>query len=148
MNESRFFESAYRIINKYNAATKRPRAYGENKIQLYSAETHMIEVIGGEGRITTTQLAKNMAITKGAVSQTTTKLLKKGLIEKIAMEENPHAFYVVLTEEGKAVFDEHRRFHKEMTDRVDAVISTMSDEEKSKLDEILNTLDEILDSYE
>ena len=145
MEKADFFTSAYRIINKYNAASKRPRKYGKDGLILYSAETHMVEVIGDAGKITTTQLADRMAITKGAVSQTTAKLLEKGLIQK---ESKANGFFLVLTEEGQAVFEEHRRFHGQMTERIDAVLNSMSPESREGLREILAVLDEMLDQYQ
>ena len=140
-----FFTSAYRIIIKYNAASNRPRKYGKNGLILYSEETHMVEVIGDTGKITTTQLADCMAITKGAVSQTTAKLLEKGLIRK---ESKANGFFLVLTEDGQAVFEEHRTFHRQMTERIDEILNAMSPESREGLREILAVLDEMLDQYQ
>ena len=145
MDESKFFETAYRIINKYNAASKKPRKYGKDQMILYSAETHMIEVIGSAQKITTSQLAQNMAVTKGAVSQITAKLLQKGLIEKEAFVKNPHAFYVVLSPLGQEVYEEHRKFHEQMTHSIGEIYSKMSMESKVQLQEMIKVLDHMLD---
>ena len=83
-----FFEDTYGLINKYNQKTKTARQYGTEDL-LYSAEVHMIEMIGSYETITTTKLAEKLGITKGAVSQITRKLLEKNLIIKIpSIEEN------------------------------------------------------------
>lgn len=145
MNEGKFFETAYRIINKYNADSKKPRKYGKNQIILYSAETHMIEVIGAAKKITTSQLAQTMAVTKGAVSQITTKLLQKGLIAKETFAKNPHTFYVVLTPLGQEVYVEHRDYYEQMIQSVSGIYSEMSQESKEQLHEMIAVLDEILD---
>ena len=145
MDQAAFFTSAYRIINKYNAAAKRPRKYGKEGVVLYSAETHMVEVIGDAGKITTTQLAECMAITKGAVSQTTAKLLEKGMIRK---EDKPNGFFLSLTEKGQTVFTEHRSFHRQMTERIGAVLAAMTPESREGLQDILEVLDELLDQYQ
>ena len=145
MDQAEFFTAAYRIINKYNAASKRPRTYGPEGMVLYSAETHMLEVIGDRERITTTQLAEAMAITKGAVSQTTAKLLEKGLIQK---ETKPTGFFLSLTERGQEVFAEHRQFHSEMTERIGTVLAGMTQESREGLRQILAVLDELLDQYQ
>lgn len=147
MNQSYFFEKIYRIINKYNAKTKKPRQYGAHRILLYSSEVHMIEVIGIAGELTTTQIAGQMAITKGAVSQTTAKLLKKGLIQKNHIIDTSNTSLISLTEQGREVFKEHRKFHGEMLDKINSILYTSSDETKKKLDEILNIIDNELDNY-
>lgn len=147
MNKSLFFEKIYRIINKYNTKTKKPRQYGLNKILLYSSEVHMIEVIGVASELTTTQIADEMAITKGAVSQTTAKLLKKGLIQKKPVIDTPNTSLISLTESGKEVFKEHRKLHEEMINKINSILHESSDETKKKLDEILNIIDNELDNY-
>lgn len=147
MNKTHFFEQFYRIINKYNAKAKKPRQYGLNKILLYSSEVHMIEVIGTASELTTTQIADEMAITKGAVSQTTTKLLKKGLIQKTPIIDKPNTALISLTEQGKDVFTEHRKLHEQMIYRINSVLYTSSDETKKKLSEILSIIDNELDNY-
>lgn len=147
MSQTHFFEQIYRIINKYNAKAKKPRQYGPNKILLYSSETHMIEVIGAASELTTTQIADEMAITKGAVSQTTAKLLKKGLIQKTPIMDKPNTALISLTEQGKEVFTEHRKLHEQMIYRINNVLHTSSNETKEKLTEILNIIDNELDNY-
>ncbi len=74
-------ENAYRLINKYIQHSKTPKSYGTEDM-LYMSEVHMIEVIGSYEGITTTKLAAALGITKGAVSQTVSKLEKKAMINK------------------------------------------------------------------
>ena len=71
-----FFEDVYRIINKYNQKAKLPKTYGTEDL-LYMSEIHMIEIIGSEEEVTNGKLTKILGITKGAVSQTVTKLEEK-----------------------------------------------------------------------
>lgn len=144
MNKALFFEKLYRIVNKYNAKTKKPRQYGRDPVILYSSEVHMIEMIGAAAESTTTQIADAMAITKGAVSQTTAKLLRKGLIEKIPVVDSPNTALISLTERGQEVFEEHRKLHEQMIVEIDAILGTASEETSQKLNEILNVIDNAL----
>lgn len=144
MNKALFFEKLYRIVNKYNAKTKKPRQYGRDQMTLYSSEVHMIEMIGAAAESTTTQIADAMAITKGAVSQTTAKLLRKGLIEKIPVVDSPNTALISLTERGQEVFEEHRKLHEQMIVEIDAILGTTSEETSQKLNEILNVIDNAL----
>ena len=55
------FESSYRLLNKYNQKTQKPKHYGTDDL-LYAAEVHMIDTIGTHGEITTTFLAQLLGI--------------------------------------------------------------------------------------
>ena len=139
-----FFEHTYRLINKYNQKTKVAKTYGTEDL-LYSAEVHMIEIIGSYETITTTKLAKTLGITKGAVSQITHKLLKKNLIVKNPSTEKNNEVLISLTDKGRIVHSYHQNMHKKMMERIDSIISNLSDEGKTALVQIVQVIDESLD---
>lgn len=139
-----FFEDTYRLINKYNQKVKTAKHYGTVDL-LYSAEVHMIEMIGSYEAITTTKLAEKLSITKGAVSQITRKLLEKDLIIKIPSTEKNNEVLISLTDKGRIVYFYHQNMHKEMLKKIDLVLSDLSDEGKMALDQIIQIIDESLD---
>lgn len=139
-----FFENTYRLINKYNQKNKAAKTYGTED-SLYSAEVHMIEIIGSYETITTTKLAKTLGITKGAVSQITHKLLKKNLIVKNPSTEKNNEVLISLTDKGRIVHSYHQNMHKKMMERIDSIISNLSDEGKTALVQIVQVIDESLD---
>lgn len=139
-----FFENTYRLINKYNQKTKTAKTYGTEDL-LYSAEVHMIEIIGSYETITTTKLAKTLGITKGAVSQITHKLLKKNLIVKIPSTEKNNEVLISLTDKGRIVYSNHQNMHRKMMERIDSIICDLSDEGKTALVQIVQVIDESLD---
>lgn len=136
-----FFENTYRLINKYNQKTKTAKQYGTEDL-LYPAEVHMIEIIGTYEKITTTKLAEVLGITKGAVSQITRKLLEKNLITKVPSKEKTNQVLISLTEKGSIVYSCHRDMHKEMLDKIDELLSELSDEEKNALNKIIRVIEE------
>lgn len=139
-----FFESAYRLINKYNQKTKVAKTYGTEDL-LYSAEVHMIEIIGSYETITTTKLAKTLGITKGAVSQITYKLLMKNLIDKTPSTEKNNEVLIALTDKGRIVYSYHQNMHSKMMERIDSIICDLSEEGKTALLQIVQVIDESLD---
>lgn len=140
-----FLEDTYRLINKYNQKAKTPKHYGTDDL-LYSAEVHMIEMIGSYETITTTKLAEILGITKGAVSQITRKLLEKNLIVKIPSTEKNNEVLISLTDKGKIVYSYHQNMHGKMLARVDAVLCNLSDEGQMAFDQIIQIIDESLDN--
>ena len=141
--ENIILEKSYKIINKYNQKSKEVKKYGTEQY-IYPAEIHMIEVIGSHEKITTTQLADVLCITKGAVSQTTAKLLQKGLIIKIeSIKKNE--MYISLSEEGKIAYKNHRTLHKDMLDKINGILSNLPKESKDALEKIFEVIDKSLD---
>lgn len=139
-----YFEDTYRLINKYNQKTKTAKTYGTEDM-LYSAEVHMIEIIGSYETMTTTKLAKTLGITKGAVSQITNKLLVKNLIVKVPSTEKSNEILISLTDKGKIVYSYHQNMHQGMKEKIDSIICDLSDEGKTALAQIVRAIEDSLD---
>jgi DNA-binding MarR family transcriptional regulator len=81
---------------------------------LFRSEIHMIETVGKNPGVNVTRLAERMGVTKGAVSQTLTKLSRKKMISKRAVPGNEKEVAVELTGLGKTAFENHRLFHRQI----------------------------------
>ena len=139
-----FFEDTYRLINKYNQKSKVAKTYGTEDM-LYSAEVHMIEIIGSHKAITTTKLAEVLGITKGAVSQVTRKLLEKNLITKMPSKKKVNEVFISLTDKGKVVYAYHRNMHEEMISKIDLILSDLPKESKTAINKIMQAIEDSLD---
>lgn len=139
-----FFETSYKLLNKYTQKTQKAGHYGTDDL-LYAAEVHMIDAIGSRDGITTTELAQLLGITKGAVSQTCSKLLDKELIEKRVSAERKTEIYISLTEKGKLVFDYHLDMHRNARTKINSIIDGLSPECLSAMEEVIDALDNMLD---
>lgn len=147
MNGSYFFENWYRLTNKFNQKNKQARTYGTEHT-LFPSEAHMIEVIGTHGKINTTGLARALAVTKGAVSQMTGKLLAKGLIKKTPAPSGGKEMFIALTDAGLRVYDGHRALHSKMTARVESVLGELTQEQLEAVERLFDALDQSLDEME
>ena len=65
-----------------------------------------------------TRLAEYMGVTKGAISQTITKLARKRLVRKTYAEDNVKEILLDLTDLGWTGFHSHEQFHMELFDTV------------------------------
>lgn len=138
------FEKFYILVSKFNQKSKKPKYYGTEDL-LYPAEVHLIEIIGAHKRITTTEIAKVLSITKGAVSQVTNKLISKDLIVKEVSPIKANEVFIHLTEKGEKVFLYHREMHRDMIEKVNAELATLSPESRQALENIFIFLEESLD---
>lgn len=134
-----FLEKVYRLINLYNQKMKTPRHYGTDDL-LYPAEVHLLEVIGADKGITTTQLAQRLLVTKGAVSQTAAKLMEKGMIIKTPAPGQQREQLLTISEKGNVVFQYHRKMHGNMLEQVDGVLAQLPEENRAVLDDLLAVL--------
>lgn len=143
---NRFLERTYRIMNKYNGKTKKPKTYG-NEIYLHSAEVHMIEVIGSHEAITASEVAKILGISRSAVSQTITKLMEKELIQKQLIHPTNNEIALCLTKEGKNIYLYHLEYHKTMLDELNELADKLPEDSLTILQDMLDVIEHSLDQY-
>ena len=65
-----------KILHLYSVIGRKPKDYGTGDL-LYIAEIHTITMVGNNHQINMTQLAEIMGVTRGAISQTIRKLVKR-----------------------------------------------------------------------
>ncbi len=97
----------------------------------------LAKIAGDEG-ITQQEVAEQLLVTKGNVSQLLTKLEQQGLIEK---RQQGHANHLYVTSKGQALLDEITPNHD---DFITARMSQLSDEELRQLNDLLRKLDKRL----
>jgi DNA-binding MarR family transcriptional regulator len=83
-------------------------------IPLFRKEIHILQAVGRFPKINITSLAKYMRVTKGAVSQTVSRLVGKGMIRKQYAEASRKEVVLELTDLGWVGFKNHEKFHAEM----------------------------------
>ena len=97
----------------YTQLEATPRTFGSNH-KLHCVEIHLIEAIGTLGETNTTELAKHLDVTKGAISQKIAKLSQLGLVQKSGHGPDKRSYTITLTQEGVVAFEGHARFHQEI----------------------------------
>ena len=102
-----------RAFHSYAAYESQPRDFGVG-FPLTQNEIHVIVIVCENEGISLGELARMRAVTKGAMSQTVSRLVAKGLLVKEAAEHS--ASYVSLhpTELGRKANENHSRIHSAM----------------------------------
>jgi DNA-binding MarR family transcriptional regulator len=135
-------EVFFRVVTKIASRDRIPMEYGTGA-RLYMGEIHTVEAIGRNGGINVTSLADKMGITKGAVSQMTARLLKKGLIKKTKGNVPGNEVVLELSKKGWVAFRAHEKFHLGMyTD----IFSDLNEEQLGFLQKVLSKTDRHLDA--
>ena len=117
-------------------------------VLMHTKEIHTVQAIGRHPGINVTKLAEYAGVTKGAVSQTINKLVRKGLVQKTHASGNEKEVILELTDLGWVGFQNHEKFHM---DTLDIAREYYGDQLESKLDRINLAADDIykmLNEYE
>ncbi|WP_055107125.1 MarR family transcriptional regulator [Paenibacillus ihumii] len=81
--------------------------------RLSISSLHVLDVIYMHDGIIGIDIAREMGLTKGAVSKITRKLLEQGLIRKTQLPDNLKEIYFSVTPLGAELAELHRLFHQE-----------------------------------
>ena len=120
----------YQFVIHYNDYIVSVHDYGEG-IPLTMIEAHTLTYIEENPGTTVTELAKYWGKTKGALSQTVTRLTDKGLVDKTKAADNAKNVRLYVTETGFRLSKAHKLF-----DTVD-IAKTMGElREKCSVEEI------------
>ena len=101
-----------RVVNKYNSIEKIPIKYA-NISNLYHSERHMLDMIGDNPGMNITGLAKNVGVTKGAISQVVKKLENKGVVRRYKDIKNDKEVFIELTKQGRDIYQIHKEINEE-----------------------------------
>ena len=117
-------------------------------VLMHTKEIHTVQSIGRHPGMNVTRLAEHAGVTKGAVSQTVNKLVRKGLVRKTRAPGNAKEVVMELTDLGWIGFHNHEKFHM---DTLDIAREYYGDQLRSKLERINLAMDDInimLNKYE
>lgn len=106
-------------------------------LSLYPSEIHLILIIS-EKPTNATQMAEMLNVTKGAVSQTISRLEKKGILQK---EKDPYyknELTLTFTPLGKRVFDRYKQMRASMGSKLKEDISSFNNNEQKVIDKFLD----------
>nr|WP_312579935.1 MarR family transcriptional regulator [Sedimentibacter sp.] len=109
--------------------------------ELTFSEYHVIDCIGKNHLPNSTFIAKQLDMTKGAISKITAKLVSKGLINANRLDNNKKEVYFTLTSQGKDAYEVHERIHDFENSKLVNIFKEYNEEE---LKVIHRFLDDIL----
>ena len=115
---------------------------------MYRREIHTIQAIGRNSGINVTTLAEHMGVTKGAVSQTIKKLIKKGLVRKTHPTGNAKKVILELTNLGWIGFHNHEKFHMDTLDIAREYFGNQLENKLEMINNVMTDLNFILNEYE
>ena len=94
-----------------------------------------------------TAIAKEMGLTKGAISQTLSRLQKKGIISKEMFPEKKNELHVRFTESGEELMKQLNKGKKSIEGKYRRYIQTLSKKEKDAISAFLDKMVSIMSKW-
>ncbi|MGY5870767.1 MAG: MarR family transcriptional regulator [Candidatus Thorarchaeota archaeon] len=91
-----------------------------------------------------TAIAKEMGLTKGAISQTLSRLQKKGIISKEMFPKKKNELHVRFTESGEELMNQLNKGKKSIEGKYRRYIQTLSKKEKDAISAFLDKMVSIM----
>ena len=132
--------SIYQFVMRYNDYILSVHDYGEG-IPMTMIEVHTLTYIEEHPGVTVTELAKYWGKTKGALSQTASRLAEWGLITKEKKEDNAKNVCLYPTEQGIRLSKSHKLY-----DTLD-ITKTMGELRKECTPEEIDAFYKVLSVY-
>jgi DNA-binding MarR family transcriptional regulator len=128
---------------KYDVLQKQPLDLGTGDM-FTATQIHLIEAIGkGKGN-TVTALGRFFMVTKGAISQTVTQLVKMGYITRIKKANNDKEIILGLTDKGLKALEMHDRYNQATITELLKLREKFSEKDIQAFINILSDVDTIL----
>jgi DNA-binding MarR family transcriptional regulator len=110
-------------------------------LKLYPSEIHLMNIIDTEKDMNASEMANKLGVTKGAVSQTLSRLDEKGIISKTKDTLNKNRLEVRFTSLGKEIFKKHLKIRASIQEKFAEYLDTLSDKERNIISNFLTNMD-------
>ena len=117
-------------------------------LKLYPSEIHLLLFIFHIRDTNITRIAEFLGLTKGAISQTLTRLAKKGVIHKETEPHNKNQLHIRFTTRGEKLMKHVIEFRNSLEEKYLDYISTLSNEEKKIISHFLDKMVKIMRDQE
>jgi DNA-binding MarR family transcriptional regulator len=136
-----------RVINKI-LFLKKKNLFQFQGVKFYPSEVHVMLVMGEKRATNATRMAERLGVTKGAVSQTLTRLEKKGVLTKTKDPYNKNELTLTFTPFGAEAFQYYSARVAENLEKHDRHLEQFTDDEKAAIQRFLIEVDTVLDEFE
>ena len=82
---------------------------------LSPTQMHTIEVIGHHQNLMMKELADRLGITTGSLTVAVDRLEKLDMVKRMPHEHDRRSWLIALTDQGKAMYEQHHKYHEEFT---------------------------------
>ena len=135
------------VINKTIFKEKK-KIFKFKGVYLYPSEVHLMLMIRNEIDTNATEIARQLGLTKGAISQTLTRLEKKGIIRKTKDPYKKNELTLSLTAFGKKAYELCQSSQASFIEAHESYLAKLNSREKEVIFEFLLHVEKAIDDLE
>jgi DNA-binding MarR family transcriptional regulator len=133
----------FSFIDRILFIEKRSR-FQFKEVTLYPSEIHLILLIHNERATNGTLMAERLGVSKGAISQTLSRLEKKGILVKTKDPYMKNELTIEFLPLGKAVLQHYLQRMEGLQRDIDIYLSTLTDAKRDAIQAFLTHADEAM----
>ena len=137
-------KSLQMFINKVLFLKKRS-LFQFQGVKFYPSEIHLLLVIRDKNATNATKMAGELGVTKGAVSQTLSRLEKKGVLKKTKDPYKKNELTLRFTSFGSAAFKHYSTYAARLFKKHNRYLEHFTDKEKKVIQRFLTEAEKVLD---
>lgn len=107
-------------------------------VKLSMTEVHILEAIQKSESNMMSAIAKRLMVTQGTLTVSTSKLVKKGYVERVKDEKDKRIVRLTLTDKAESVMFMHNQFHEAMIEKL------LNELELDKEEELIRSLKNLM----
>jgi DNA-binding MarR family transcriptional regulator len=133
-------EQFFRIINQLIFNVKNNILIYDDNLKLFPSEIHLILMITNGKSENYNIIVQQLGVTKGAVSQTISRLVKKGILKKKKDHTN-NDLIILLTDLGKKVQKQCEKIQEGMFNQFSSYLISLPAKDRRVIGEFLNHIE-------
>ena len=141
----KLIKTFHNVFYKYYQIVKQPKNFGTGE-QLHHAEIHTIVAIGENPEINITELARETAVSKGAVSQTVQKLEEKQLIARYKGKDDREV-HLRLSDKGVIAFEGYNKLVESHFRNYEEMFKRSNETERNIVFKVVEAINNQFDEY-
>lgn len=116
-------------------------------MSFYRGEIHIIKKIGDKPGIFSSEIAREMGITRAVIHKTLLKLERRGFIKKENCGNDKKIKKLFLTEKGLTAAQAHEQYHKKNDKAFFDFLSSLDADKKQTIEQFLIRANEMIEHY-
>lgn len=146
-NKNIVIERYIALVEKIANGKNNTLSFAGKDMTFYRGEIHIIKKIGDHPGIFSSEIAREMGITRAVIHKTLLKLEERGFVEKEADTGDKKRKKLFLTKRGQAAYTAHEQYHQRHDKSFFDFIDSLNEQERALIEYFLEKANEMIEKH-
>lgn len=146
-NKNTVIEQYIALVEKIANGKNNTLSFAGKDMTFYRGEIHIIKKIGDHPGIFSSEIAREMGITRAVIHKTLLKLEERGFVEKEADTGDKKRKKLFLTKRGQAAYTAHEQYHQGHDKSFFDFIASLNEQECALIECFLEKANEMIEKH-